>query len=233
MRVLALETSTLLGSVAIIEDKKVVAEAASLRQNSHSEIINSYVDDCLKKNNLTLADIDVFAAGQGPGSFTGIRVAVNAAKSYSFCYNKPIISLDSLYLLAASVQDKSYPVLAMINAYKNMVYYGLFNVAGEFPEYIQGPGVIPVQQLAKIVKQEVLVIGDGFAAYKDYLPKEISPLLRHKSEVVDYPQAKTLGLHAERLISLGQTFDWKSLIPLYIRASEAEENKRGIVFIPL
>lgn len=80
MKILAMETSTLVGGVAVVIDGKVAAEESSLRQKSHSENISPFVDHCLSKAGLKLEDIDVFAVGQGPGSFTGIRIAANAEK---------------------------------------------------------------------------------------------------------------------------------------------------------
>ncbi|WP_374031537.1 tRNA (adenosine(37)-N6)-threonylcarbamoyltransferase complex dimerization subunit type 1 TsaB [Bdellovibrio bacteriovorus] len=82
MKVLAMETSTAVGGVAIIVDGNIVAEETTLRQKTHSEIISPFTENCLLKAGLKLEDIDVFAVGQGPGSFTGIRVAANAGKTF-------------------------------------------------------------------------------------------------------------------------------------------------------
>ncbi len=66
-----------------------------LRQKSHSENISPFIDHCLQKSQLTLQDIDVFAVRQGPGSFTGIRIAANAGKTFAYSFNKPMVTLDS------------------------------------------------------------------------------------------------------------------------------------------
>src|SRR5437868_12256809 len=106
MIVHAMETSTQLGGVAVIKDGQVLATESSLRQKSHSEVLNRFVQNCLTKANLKLTDIDAFAVGQGPGSFTGIRVAANAGKSFSYVYSKPLVTIDSLVLLAAAVKSE-------------------------------------------------------------------------------------------------------------------------------
>ncbi|MNJ91176.1 tRNA threonylcarbamoyladenosine biosynthesis protein TsaB [compost metagenome] len=233
MKILAMETSTLLAGVAVIEDGKVLAEESSLRNRTHSEVISPFIDSVLSKTHLKLEDIDVFAVGQGPGSFTGIRVAANAGKSFSFSFDKPLVTLDSLVLLAAQVKGSARPVVAMINAYKNMVYFGLFDVSGDEPRYIHGPAAIPVRELSNHIKSEVLVIGDGWEAFNEYFPESLKTLCHRDEKFSDYPEAKTLGLMAEMRAKRGQTLDWKSFIPLYIRASEAEESKQGILISPL
>lgn len=233
MKILAMETSTSLGGVAVIIDGKIVAEESSLRQRSHSENISPFVEHCLKKAQLNLADIDVFAVGQGPGSFTGIRVAANAGKAFAYAFNKPMVTIDSLVLLAQPAQGSSKPVLSIINAYKNMVYLGLFDVTGDEPRYIQGPEAIPVRELKNHIQQECLVVGDGWEAYQEYFPLELKSKMQRDPRLPDEPLASTLGLLADLRVKKGQTLDWNLFVPLYIRASEAEETKRGILISPL
>jgi tRNA threonylcarbamoyladenosine biosynthesis protein TsaB len=233
MIVLAMETSTLLGGVAVIKDGQVLAAESSRRQKSHSEHLHVFVENCLHQAGLRLSDIDIFAVGQGPGSFTGIRVAANAGKTFSYSYDKPLVTIDSLTLLAQPVKA-SMPVLSIINAYKNMVYLGLFDLAqGPEGTFLRGPEAVPVQKLASLISQDVLVVGDGYDTYQEYLPEELKKKLHRDSRFSDYPTAETLGLLAEKRGLKGQTIGWNSFVPLYIRASEAEETKRGILISPL
>ncbi|WP_413612816.1 tRNA (adenosine(37)-N6)-threonylcarbamoyltransferase complex dimerization subunit type 1 TsaB [Bdellovibrio sp. HCB-110] len=233
MKILAMETSTLVGGVAVVIDGKVVAEENSLRQKSHSENISPFVDHCLLKAGIKLEDIDVFAVGQGPGSFTGIRIAANAGKTFAYSFTKPMVTIDSLVLLAYQARASQKPVLAMINAYKNMVYLGLFDMTGDEPRYIKGPDAIPVRELKNHIHQDCVVVGDGWDAYHEYFPAELSEKLSRDSALPDHPLASTLAIMAEQRALKGQTLDWKSFIPLYIRASEAEETKKGILISPL
>ena len=238
MKILALETSTLMGSAALVIDGKVIAEKSSRKQKSHSEVLNSFVDEVLQTGGLELSEIDCFAVGKGPGSFTGIRIAGNVGKTLAYSYKKPIVSVDTLTILASSAahkklsQDsKNLPIFSMINAYKNMVYYGHFKNSELFPEFISGPGVIPVKSLGQILNQKCLIVGDGFTTYQAHFPESVSQFMIRDSEVSDEPMASTLGLLAAAQVQKGLTLDWNSFVPLYIRASEAEETKRGI-FIP-
>lgn len=230
MKILALDSSTLMGSAALVIDGKVIGEKASNRQKSHSEVLNSFVEELLTEAKISLSEIDCFAVSKGPGSFTGLRIAGNIGKTFSYVYNKPMVAIDSLTLLAAKC-PREWPVFSMINAYKNMVYYGLFKKQAGLPEFIHGPSVIPVKSLADIIKEKCLAVGDGYTTYEPYLAPEVKSLLIRDNSVADQPMASTLGILATEHIHRGLTLDWKSFVPLYIRASEAEENKRGI-FIP-
>jgi tRNA threonylcarbamoyladenosine biosynthesis protein TsaB len=230
MNLLALESSTLLGSAALVVNGQIIAEKSSRRQKSHSEVLNTFIDELLAGAGLKLSDIDAFAVGKGPGSFTGLRIAGNIGKTLAYSFQKPMIAIDSLTLLAAPA-PRNLPVCAMINAYKNMVYYGLFKNQEGFPEFIKGPGVIPVQSLDEILTEKCLVVGDGFATYSPYFAKTVSALMVRNEKIADEPTASSLGKLAFEQFQKGLTLDWKSFVPLYIRASEAEETKRGL-FIP-
>ncbi|MBK9324571.1 MAG: tRNA (adenosine(37)-N6)-threonylcarbamoyltransferase complex dimerization subunit type 1 TsaB [Bdellovibrionaceae bacterium] len=233
MIVLALESSTQLGGVSIIKDGQVIASESSMRQQSHSEYLNAFVATCLERAGISLNDVDIFAVGQGPGSFTGIRVASNIGKSFSYIYKKPMVAIDSLVLLAAPVKTK-LPVVSIINAYKNMVYFSCFDLSkGLEPTRQSGPIAIPVKDLSEYVSRDVLVIGDGFETYQEFFPNELKDKLIRDSQYSDYPKPETLGLIAEIRARHGQTIEWNSFTPLYIRASEAEENKRGVLISPL
>lgn len=236
--ILALETSTQWGSAALVNQGKVLAEELSDRQRSHSELINPMVERCLKKVDIQFSDLKMVATGLGPGSFTGIRVAGNVAKSISYSLNIPLFALDSLYLLAAQTKDlaceKKLPVLAMINAYKNMVYYGLYDLQNEFPHALIPAAVVPVRHLDQVIQAEkFIVVGDGYENYRAYFSDSFAKKIHREQKPQDYPLASTLGLLSETLSKTHPTLDWKSFLPLYLRASEAEENLKGILFTPL
>lgn len=235
MKLLALESSTLLGGVSFLEDGKVLLTEESMRQNSHSEALNVFVGSGLKKLNWKLSDIDLFAVGQGPGSFTGVRVAANIGKTFSYINKKKLICTDTLSCLAWPAMGSSVPVFAMINAYKNMVYYGVLDVSGQLPVFLNGPSVIPVRELKTVVTQNCLAIGDGYPTYAQYLDSEtLAKLFRNPEKYSDYASSKSLAEMAFLMSSDStKTMDWNSFTPLYIRASEAEETKQGIVFTAL
>lgn len=237
MIILAMETSTPQGGVSIIQNSKEIAHESSMRFKSHSDVLHVFIESCLKRAQLSIEDVDYFVAGNGPGSFTGVRVAGNAAKTYSYLFKKPLVVVDTLTTLACQVDEEEHrdlPITSMINAYKNMVYINQFSGRWtEIPKALHEPRAIPVRELKDYIKSPTLVVGDGYNTYKEYFPSEIKKLLIRPKSAQDYPHSTMVGLIAEHKIANKQTLDWNLYAPLYIRASEAEENLRGVLLTPL
>jgi tRNA threonylcarbamoyladenosine biosynthesis protein TsaB len=238
---LAFESSTKLGSVALIQNGVCTFSKKSASQKSHSEILHQFVFEILKDASLQLKDIDCFAAGCGPGSFTGIRVSLNTAKAFSYAFQKPMVVIDSLRNLAQlnlSLVDRtkvpSAKILCLINAYKNMSYYAIYDFGpDDQTKVVKDPSVIPMKDIKLILTEPILTVGDGFQTYESFLPESIRSKMLRPTGVIDDPSAESLGILADQQIKQGLTLDWKSTKPLYIRSSEAEETKRGIVWSPL
>jgi len=238
MITLSCETSTLLGSVALLDGDKILSYQESQRQGSHSDILNVLVDKALQESGKKLSDIDAFISGTGPGSFTGIRISLNAIKSYAYCFNKTVYGCNSLMSLAYATKSvnlanefQNFPIVSMINAYKNMCYVATHKFENGRLREVKAPEVIRVQNLGSYIAEKSLVCGDGFSTYQKFFPQDLSEKLVRVDGVLDDPQAKTLGLLAhENYLSSQQ---WNELLPLYLRASEAEENLQGIKYQPL
>lgn len=231
MIILAAESSTLLGSVALLKDGKLIGYTEAIRQGSHSDVINLFIEKILKENNLSLKDVDVFAAGIGPGSFTGIRISLNTIKTLAYCHEKMTIGINSLeniawlnYLKNPGIID--VPIVAMINAYKNMVYVATYRKVSDKIICENPPEVVRVQCLEEYIQQPSYLVGDGFAAYQKYFSiplkeKQLRPVCPQ-----DEPNAYILGEIA--FSNIDKLKHWSELLPLYLRASEAEENLKGI-----
>ncbi len=116
-----------------------------------------------------------------------------------------------------------------------MVYFGQFNLENQIPKYVKSAQAIPVKHLHTYLGEELhIVIGDGYTTYQTYIEKNLPNRIRHLSEMEQYPHPDTIALLANlKLKNNAATYDWKSFTPLYLRASEAEENKQGILLIPL
>lgn len=231
MKILALETSTAKGGAAIIVDGQALAEETTDRQRSHSELLHVFVRNVLEKTQLRLEDIDAFAVGQGPGSFTGLRVAGNAGKTFASAYNKPLVAVDTLTQIAAQVRERSRPVLVMLNAFKNMVYLGLFDLSGAEPKYLKGPLAVPLKDIESVIGIiSCTVAGDGWPLVPHFVPEHVRALWVREDVPQDLPTPSVLGVIAHSWLAQGRVFDWRAFTPLYLRGSEAEENARGRLF---
>lgn len=233
MVVLSLESSTLYGGVALLNNDRIVAKEFTLRQKSHSEVMNLFLENVLTSANTSLSQIDLIACGQGPGSFTGIRVAANIAKTISYVYSKPIFTIDTMLNIALSNDDSDLPYLSIINAYKNMVYYSIISKRGYDYKVLVPPSVIPVKYLESVINQNCHVVGDGYDTYSKYFSETLKNKIHRPKNPIDLPSAETLALLAKNKYNQGLDLHWNTFLPLYLRASEAEETQKGILFTPL
>lgn len=237
MIILACETSTLLGSVAVLEDNNVLSYEESLRKSSHSDSLNIFIQNALTKAHKKLSDVDLFVTGVGPGSFTGIRISLNTVKTFGYCFNKPVLGISSLHSLGlqalSSEQDEffNYQVISMINAYKNMVYVATYRYEKKTLIEVKKPEVVRVQALPEYIYKKSIICGDGYLAYEKYFPENVKQNIIRLKNVSDEPHAKMSGQLAFQNIDLKHS--WEKLVPLYLRASEAEENLKGIRYQPL
>lgn len=235
MIILACETSTLLGSVALTKDGVLLSYKESFRQGSHSEVLNVFIEQVLTEANLTLEDVDLFATGVGPGSFTGIRISLNTIKTFSYSCAKPCVGINSLTNLAQQfvhLEIDNKPIVTMINAYKNMVYIATYEKRNSSINQIKPPSVVRVQNLSEYITNLSYVVGDAYSSYQTYLEQHLSSKIERRTEFLDEPNAKILAELALKNASFAN-FRWNELLPVYLRASEAEENAQGIKYQPL
>ena len=236
MNILACDTSTLMGSVAVSNGPQILVSKASLRAGSHTDTINKMITDCLDEAGFKLNDIDIFCSGLGPGSFTGIRISLNTIKTFAYVHEKPACGLDSLFMMAEQAKQKSEFITPMINAFKNMVYTAEYKSVKNELVVIKPPQVVRVQDLISYLNPQSLIVGDGYTTYETYLNAHLPFDRLRAEETSDFPQASTLChiFGQKSSIDLSdQKYHWSQLIPIYLRASEAEENLNGIKFKPL
>ena len=223
---LAIETSTARGSLAIGSSADAVHEVSWLRENeskgSHSEKITQELIVLLEKSGRTLDEIKSLIVSVGPGSFTGIRVAINFAKSLGYARNLPLLAVNSLFAHAATVPPSPQPLLVMTNAFRNLVFVATYNYQNQWIE-THAPSVTSLPELEMLVQIPHNCIGSGWSEYQTFLPENSRKLLDFKADWPQHPSARALiGLVANA--QSFSTMDWKTLSPLYLRRSAAEES---------
>lgn len=237
MFVLALETSTTQGSVALAEVDKNLCRFLFYklwyRQKSHGEIVVSAIDEAFKMSQVHPEQLDACLISKGPGSFTGIRVGFSAIKPIAYNSNLPIYTANSLLLLASQVSKQKLPVLSMINAHKSQCYVASFKPTARGLTPILKPQAVSPEKLEKKIKSPHICVGDGYDIFKDQLSPRLKKCLIREPLLTDSPNAQTLiQLLAKSPKSL-QKSNWKALEPLYIRGSEAEEKLKSGLLRPL
>lgn len=217
MKILSIETSGKTFSTALNENDKTIALFYYEFGHIHSEIIITAVERLLKDTGNSFKNIDKFALSQGPGSFTGIRVAMTAIKTFSQILNKPIVAIDTLSILEASLfKIKGIKIIAAIDALRNEVYIKQGNKI-----VIKNTDLF-IKNLKKY-NNKVIIIGSAAVIYKEKLLKELGSLSVSLPETMHMPKASVLATLAYKSTT---NLSYSQVHPLYIRRTWAEESKR-------
>ncbi len=226
MRILALDTTTEYGSVALLDESRVVAEVGSAASVSHSARLLKSVDHLLKLASWDIEDIDGFAAAAGPGSFTGIRVGLSTIKALSFASGKPVAPVSSLAALAAKLRDSGGRLLCpFIDAKKGEVYSALYESSGrELKEVIPQGAYAPDALLSLLPsRRQVHFLGTGVAAYGEKIRSRFGDRARFPDRSLFI--GREVGVLGREILARGGGMKGEALEPIYFRKSQAEERK--------
>lgn len=215
MKILAIESSGSSLSIAISENSNIVTEYFYNAGKIHSDVLVPLTEKIVKDAKWELKDIDKFAVSCGPGSFTGIRVAMSVIKTLAQTLNKPVVSVDCLEILKYQLNVKGIKIVPAIDALRNEVY---IKEKGEIV-------ILPIETFVKKLKKykdKVIIIGNTATVYNKILSKELGKTSVSLQPNLHFPKASTLSLMAENIN--GNSF--KNIDPIYGRKSWAEENKK-------
>jgi tRNA threonylcarbamoyladenosine biosynthesis protein TsaB len=220
MRVLALEASTLAGGVALIDDERLVAEYVLDVRLTHSERMLATVDRVLSDASWEPRDLDGLAVAVGPGSFTGLRVAVSTVKGLALALSVPVAAVPTLDAMAAAVPFASLPVCAVIAARRNEVYACLYRwdktrMRREWDYLALTPAA-----LAERLTEPVVLAGDGAAMIA-------SPHARPLPAPRRLPAPACVAMLGLERLRGGEVVKVADLAPLYVRPPEAELKRRA------
>jgi len=227
MLILAVDTTTPSGSVALLEDDVLLGEANIESAATHSARLLRSVDFLLAAYGRDVKDIGAFAVAAGPGSFTGIRIGVGAVKSLAYASGKPVAPVSTLLALASKLSaDGPRLVCPLLDAKKEEIYAGLFEFHKTgLTELIPQGAYIPDAFFARLPARRVIAFaGSGLAAY-------LAKLLPYVRDNARFPRrspflAAEVGRIGCGMIREGKGVDAASLEPFYFRRSQAEDKCR-------
>lgn len=213
MRVLALDTSTEYLSLALLINGETLVRETHAGQR-HSELTLPMLEVLLVEAGVSLNSLDGLAFGQGPGSFTGIRIACGIAQGLAFGADLPVVGISTLMALAA--QSDQPHVIACLDARMSEVYHAVYLRSGDDWSEMQAPGLYSAQAVPSVQGADWLGIGSGFKVAEGALRQHYAANL---SKVLDerYPHAREIAqLGAQRLSNKQGVPAWEAA-PLYIR----------------
>jgi tRNA threonylcarbamoyladenosine biosynthesis protein TsaB len=227
MKLLTLDTATSVFSVAISAGEQLLGETAGeagqLTAARMVPAIQRLFSDCA----LRPADLDGFAVTIGPGSFTGLRVGIAFIKGLAYATAKPVVGLSSLALLAMNAKESRIPVCPLFDARKSEVYGGLYRFTGGM-ETVIADRVSPPEQFLDLIAGETLFLGDGALRYREQIVARLGDQARFVEPHLHNPSAATGVPLALQAFAAGNAVTAATLLPSYLRLSEAEMNRNNL-----
>ena len=225
MKILGIDTATGISGVALMEDAYLLCDYRFQTGFYHSEVLLGLINRAFSDLKLTMDAVDGIALTVGPGSFTGLRVAVSTIKGILIGSGKPVIGSSTLRTMAETVSMSSYPICTMLDAKKGEVYAGRFepDASGSMRRMMEDQVISP-DSLLDQCSGETLFLGEGAIIYRPMIEDRLGSKALFRSESRQASMASTvarLGLHD---LARGEGVDPEHLTPIYLRRSDAEVN---------
>lgn len=240
MKILGIDTSGLVGAVAIADGDLLLSQFSIQYKTTHSEILMPMLDDICKKIHLDLKSIDAIAVAKGPGSFTGLRIGSATAKGLALALDKPIIPIPTVDGIAYNLYGVEKIICPMMDARRNQVYTGLYTFVAGTPEgkslerkfemqIIHEQFATSVEDIASRINEigkPVVLLGDGVPVYRDQIdkllkvPYSIAPMHQNRQN------AAALVSLAMQYASEGRMVSADEFVPDYLRLSQAEREAK-------
>lgn len=231
MHVLAIDTSTMFGSVALCNGDQLIAEEQLGVEVTHSERLLETIGHLLQISKWDRDAIEGIAVAIGPGSFTGLRIGLSTAKGLALGLDKPVAGVSSLLTLAYNGIFSEKIIVSVIDARRREVYAAAYKIEKEKPRCILKELVCDPVVLCKKLKSmkgDLLLVGDGAAAYENVFKKELKNRAAISAQELKFPHASHLARLALNTLKRGGD-DIAKLVPNYLRHSDAEIGFKGTI----
>ncbi len=227
MKILSLDCSAGPASAAVTEDGKVLAYSFVNIKLTHSQTLLPMVENALKSAMLGFDDIEGIAVNCGPGSFTGIRIGIAAAKGLAAPKNLPCAAVSTLYSMAYNFVDTDCILCAVMDARCNQVYNAIFDIkGGKITRFCEDRAILCedlAEELKKVSQNTpkcVIIVGDGSEVFYPFA-KDIKGV-KKSGENNRYQNAVSVGLAATEIFHSGKAVSPEELLPTYLRLPQAE-----------
>ena len=228
MKILALDTSTMLATCAVLDENRVLGEYSLNQEETHSEKLVPMVKEVLDSLGLKVSDIDLYGVATGPGSFTGLRIGVATIKAFAHLFDKPVVGISTLEALAFNLPYNEV-VVPMIDARRDRVYTGIYTWEDGKIKTIMEPDVLDIYDLLEKLDEsyeKVLVNGDGSLLHREKIKERLKEKVDFSTIGQNFCRATSIGELALIKYKEGQINDYYTLVPEYLRESQAQRELR-------
>lgn len=224
--ILAIETATMCGSVALVKENRCLAEFALQTGETHSRRLLAGIDFLMQETGIEWSKVDAVAVSLGPGSFTGLRIGLATAKGLVMATGTKLIGVGTLDGLAAQLHGSGeFLICPVLDARKKEVYAGFYRCDSHgMPRRLGEYLVVSPKTLCTKIEEPVVLVGDGAAVYGELFHEKLGDLLKEVPSSVYFPRAAAIALLGLEKLRAGEFLEPEGAEPLYIRPSEAELN---------
>ncbi len=227
MRILALDSSGLVATVAILEDEQTIAEYTVNYKKTHSQTLLPMLDEIVKMTEFDIASIDAIAVAGGPGSFTGLRIGSATAKGLGLALNKPLIHIPTVDGMAYNLFGNTGLICPIMDARRNQVYTGLYRFENDF-QVVEEQMAIPVSELIEKLNaygEKVTFLGDGVPVYEAQLKEGLTVEYAFAPAHMNRQSAAAVGALGMKYFAEGKIESARDHQPDYLRLSQAERER--------
>jgi tRNA threonylcarbamoyladenosine biosynthesis protein TsaB len=220
MRILGIETSAGVCSVCVLENSQLIAEYTTNITKTHSQRLMPMIEHVLANVELSPKDIKAIAVSIGPGSFTGVRIGISAAKGMAMALDIQTVGISALDGIACNLMGLYTGQICVItDARRKQVYTAIYErEKGKLTKDM----VLPIEELIKKIKKKTIFVGNACALYCDTLKKELGDLVVVCPSHLDIPRASSIAFLGEKMLRESNGLTHFDLKPNYIRLPDAE-----------
>lgn len=232
MKILAVDSSSLTASVAVVEDDITVAEYTVNYKKTHSQTLLPMLDEIVKMTEQDLQTVDAIALAAGPGSFTGLRIGSATVKGLAQALDKPVVSVPTVDGLAGNLYGTDKLVCPVMDARRNQTYTGLYEFVKNEEAYemhcIKEQCAVDITEIIAAINElgrEVIFLGDGVPVFKDVIREQITVPYSFAPNTCNRQRAAVIGWLAGKFYAQGKAETATEHAPEYLRLSQAERER--------
>lgn len=228
MKILGLDSSGIVASVAVVEDDTMIAEYSVNYKKTHSQTLLPMLDEVAKMTELDLNTIDAIAVAGGPGSFTGLRIGSATAKGLGLALEKPLISVPTVEALAFNLYDVQGLICPIMDARRNQVYTGIYRFEEHKLQVVEDQMAVPVGELLEKLNgygQQVTFLGDGVPVFRETILEKAKFSCSFAPAHVNRQRAAAVAALGLVYYQEGRYETAREHMPDYLRVSQAERER--------
>lgn len=228
MKIIALDSSGLVASVALLEDDDLVAEYTTNFKKTHSQTLLPMLDEVVKMTEWKADEVDAIAIAGGPGSFTGLRIGSATAKGLAFAWQKPIISVPTVDALAYNLYGTEGLICPLMDARRNQVYTGVYAFEKQQFQVVKEQCAMAIDEIAEELNaygKPVVFLGDGVPVHKETLQELMQVEYSFAPVHLSRQRAGAVGALAMEYYKSGKIQTAAEHAPEYLRMSQAERER--------